>query len=275
MAAGIFAILLRLTVPVVQWLVTVASVLSLTVVLWLTWAQLGVRRPAARLAATLALAAVTLWIKPVQQTLAFGQVNLVLMLVIVADLCLPDRRWWKGAGVGLAAGFKLTPLIFVPYLLLTRRFRAGTRGRGGHLGLTIGGSFALLPKAARQFWLGGLFLDSSRVGNISCVGDESLYRAATRLLRDTAAAHPYWLVNVAVVGRRRDWAWRRCSRAGARNGGHPDLRSRRSPGLACLVVPSLGVGGPDAGRGDRVRGCGWRPGTRAGGGGRQAGRPPA
>ena len=46
------------------------------------------------------------------------------MFIIVADLCLPDSRWWKGVGIGLAAGFKLTPLIFIPYLLLTRRYRA-------------------------------------------------------------------------------------------------------------------------------------------------------
>ncbi len=199
MAAGLFAILQRLTVPVVQWLVTVASVVSLTVILWLTWGQLGHRRAASRLAATLALAAVTLWIEPVQQTLAFGQVNLVLMLVIVADLCQPDSRWWKGTGVGLAAGFKLTPLIFVPYLLLTRRFRAAAVAVVT-FGVTIAGSFALLPRAARQFWLGGLFLDSNRVGNVDYAGNQSLQGAAGRLLGDTAAAHPYWLVNVAVVG---------------------------------------------------------------------------
>jgi len=199
MAAGLFAILQRLTVPVVQWLVTVASVVSLTVILWLTWGQLGHRRAASRLAATLALAAVTLWIEPVQQTLAFGQVNLVLMLVIVADLCQSDSRWWKGTGVGLAAGFKLTPLIFVPYLLLTRRFRAAAVAVVT-FGVTIAGSFALLPRAARQFWLGGLFLDSNRVGNVDYAGNQSLQGAAGRLLGDTAAAHPYWLVNVAVVG---------------------------------------------------------------------------
>ena len=92
--------------------------------LWLTWGALERWRTGGRLGATLGLGAVALWLEPVRQTLSFGQVNLLLMLLIVADLCLPDSRWWKGVGVGLAAGFKLTPLIFIPYLLLTRRFRA-------------------------------------------------------------------------------------------------------------------------------------------------------
>ena len=39
-------------------------------------------------------------------------------------------RWWKGAATGIAAGIKLTPLIFVPYLLVTRKWReaAGCAG---------------------------------------------------------------------------------------------------------------------------------------------------
>ena len=63
------------------------------------------------------------------RTIYLGQVNLILMAAIMWDLCQPDlrgdgrRRWWKGAVTGVAAGIKLVPLIFVPYLLITRRFR--------------------------------------------------------------------------------------------------------------------------------------------------------
>jgi alpha-1,2-mannosyltransferase len=95
-AAGFFAVLARIEVPVVQVLMTAASVASLAGVLWLTWGKLGYKPSARRLSATLCTAAVALWLEPVRQTLSFGQVNLVLMLVIVADLCLPDSRWWKG-----------------------------------------------------------------------------------------------------------------------------------------------------------------------------------
>ena len=46
------------------------------------------------------------------------------MLLVVADLALPDRVRWKGIGVGVATACKLVPGIFVVYLVLTRRFRA-------------------------------------------------------------------------------------------------------------------------------------------------------
>ena len=199
MAAGIFAVLSHLGVPVVQWLMTIASVASLAGAIWLAWGKLGYQRSAGRLGATLAVTAVALWLEPVQQTLAFGQVNLVLMVIIVADLGLPDRFWFKGVGVGLAAGFKLTPLIFIPYLVLTRRYRAAAVATAT-FGVTIAASFALLPKAAHQFWIDRLFLNSSRTGNVAYVGNQSLYGAALRLAGGANAAHLPWLAAVAVAG---------------------------------------------------------------------------
>jgi alpha-1,2-mannosyltransferase len=199
MAAGVFALLAAVDLPVVKVLVVAGSIASLVGVLWLTWGALGRERSAARLGATLATAAVALWIEPVRQTLSFGQVNLVLMLMIVADLCLPDTRWWKGVGVGLAAGFKLTPLIFIPYLLLTRRFRAAAVS-AATFALTVLGSFVLLPRAARRYWLGGLFLRPNRLGNVHYVGNQSLYGAALRLFGTDAAARPYHLLAEVVVG---------------------------------------------------------------------------
>ena len=94
-------------------------------------------RPAglARAAAAFAIAAVGLWLEPVAMTLLFGQINLVPLALVVGDLALPDRFTGKGIGIGLAAGIKLTPLIFIPYLLFTRRVsrggqRADLRGHG-------------------------------------------------------------------------------------------------------------------------------------------------
>ncbi|HJY72416.1 MAG TPA: glycosyltransferase 87 family protein, partial [Streptosporangiaceae bacterium] len=83
-------------------------------------------RPAGlpRAAAAFAIAAVGLWLEPVAMTLFFGQINLVLLALVVGDLALPDRTKGKGIGIGLAAGIKLTPLIFIPYLLFTRRVKA-------------------------------------------------------------------------------------------------------------------------------------------------------
>jgi alpha-1,2-mannosyltransferase len=198
-AAGIFAVLSYLGLPLMRILTVAGSIAALVLVLWLTWGALGRKRSASRLGATLTAAALALWLEPVRQTLSFGQVNLVLMAIIVADLCLSDTRWWKGVGIGLTAGFKLTPLIFIPYLLLTRRFRAAAVASATFV-LTVVICFVLMPTASQHYWIDGLFLNPNRLGNVHYVGNQSLYGALLRLLGTAAAARPYQLFADAVVG---------------------------------------------------------------------------
>jgi alpha-1,2-mannosyltransferase len=199
MAALVFSTLAAIPMATLRWLLIAASIGSLTVTMWITAGMLGHRRPAARLGVALAAAGIALRLQPVWQTISFGQVNLVLMVIIMADLCLPDTAWFKGVGVGLAAGFKLTPLIFIPYLLLTRRVRAAGVSLATFM-LTIATSAIALPVQSRQYWPGLLFLNSGRTGNISFVGNQSLYGTLARLLGSPSAAGPYWAAVAAVVG---------------------------------------------------------------------------
>ncbi len=198
-AAAVFAALSYAPLPVLKWVATAGSVAALTAVTWLTWGALGYPRSPKRLGGTLALAAVAIWAEPVQQTLAFGQVNILLMLIIVADLCQPDDAWWKGAGVGLAAGFKLTPLIFVAYLLLTGRRRAVGVALAAFLA-TIIVPAVLLPSPSSRYWVGRLFMDPHRLGNVAYVGNQSLYGMLLRLAGSPRSANMAWLVAVVIVG---------------------------------------------------------------------------
>ncbi|MDQ2874859.1 MAG: glycosyltransferase 87 family protein [Actinomycetota bacterium] len=198
-AAGFFGLLSGIKLHYLRMVTEAASIGSLLAVLWLTWGALGYRRSAGRLGATLLVAAVALWTEPVQQTLDFGQVNLVLMLAIVADLTQPDRRWFKGIGVGIAAGIKLTPLVFIPYLLLTRRYRAAAVA-AGTFALTIVVSLLAFPKAADRYWLHGLFWNDQHAVNPVYVGNQSLYGAVARILGSATGVQPYWLAAAAVAG---------------------------------------------------------------------------
>jgi alpha-1,2-mannosyltransferase len=81
--------------------------------------------------------------------------------------------------IGIAAGVKLTPLIFVPYLLFSRRRRAACVALGTFAATVIGG-YALLPSDSQQFW-GGLFLDPSRVGGRYVPANQSLRGLILRL----------------------------------------------------------------------------------------------
>src|ERR1700744_2635992 len=138
--------------------------------LWFTFGGLGYTDRRVRLGATLLAAAAVFWLQPVVRTIYLGQINLVLMAAIMWDLCQPDRtaagrrRWWKGAVTGVAAGIKLVPLIFVPYLLVTRRFREAVATLGG-FAATVAVGFAVLPHDSSQWWLHGMFLsDGNRTG---------------------------------------------------------------------------------------------------------------
>lgn len=197
-AAAAFVGLTFLPLPALKVIITVASLLSLAGAAWVCWGAEGATA-LARTGAALAVTAIALWTDPVQQTLSFGQINLILMAIVLGDLCQRDDRWWKGAGVGLAAGLKLTPAIFIVYLLVTRRLRAATTATGVFC-LTAAAGFALLPSQSRRYWLGGVFLSSTRGTPPYYVGNQSLQGTISRLAGGLAAAHAPWLAAVAAVG---------------------------------------------------------------------------
>ena len=162
-----FAAIAFVAVTLIPWhdlqdLSIAINVAALLAALWFTYGGLGYRsRPRGPARATLLTTAVVFWSEPVLRNIYLGQINIVLMALIIWDLCQPSEgRWWKGAATGVAAGIKLVPLIFIPYLLLTRRFReaamacagfAVTVGRGSPSCLATrspGGSTAYSPRAA-------------------------------------------------------------------------------------------------------------------------------
>src|SRR5436305_1052245 len=197
LAALLFALTSAIPFSILKVCMAIANIATLVGIIWVALGLLGYQRTVGRAAATLAIAGITLWMEPIQQTLLFGQVNLLLMGAIIVDLSLPDSKPWKGIGVGFAAGFKLTPAIFIVYLLLTRRFRAAGVALGTFVATIIIG-FMLLPSESSQYW-GGLFLNSSRVG-VTFVSNQSLYGTVLRLFQGADAAHLYWLVIAGLVG---------------------------------------------------------------------------
>ncbi len=132
-------------------------------------------------------------LEPVWQNLSFGQVNLILMLAVLVDLIHPDRRF-AGVLVGIAAGIKLTPLVFVVLLVLVGRREAARRAVLVFVG-TVAAGFAALPGSAPTYWTDGLF-EPGRVGPPALAHNQSVTGTLTRLLDETPG-HLLWL---AVAG---------------------------------------------------------------------------
>ncbi|WP_433187181.1 glycosyltransferase 87 family protein [Actinoallomurus sp. CA-150999] len=212
-AAVIFAGLSVLPMAALRWIMTLASLSALVTAVWIMFRTLGRRRSPALLGATLLVTAAALWTEPVQKTLWFGQINLILMALVVADLGQGDGRRWKGVGIGIATGIKFTPGIFIAYLLVTRRFRAAAVAIAVFL-LTIAIGFVALPHESGRFWGDRLFMAPSRVGPVDWVGNQSLYGMLVRFLGGENAARPYWLGGAAVVGAAGLWLAARQSRVG-------------------------------------------------------------
>jgi alpha-1,2-mannosyltransferase len=141
-------------------------------------------------------AAAALWLEPITTTLGYGQIDLVIAALILFDLARPDSARSKGAAIGLAAGLKLTPLLFIPYLLLAGRRRAAAVATSV-FAATIALGFAILPSDAVRYW-GGAFLDPTRVGRVADWANQSLQGAIERLT-GASTVGPAWLVAVAVV----------------------------------------------------------------------------
>jgi alpha-1,2-mannosyltransferase len=173
-----------------------ANLLAVPSAIWITLRALGFPRDR-RVGLTLLATAAALMTEPVQRTINLGQVEILLMLLVVWDLCQPDRRWWKGIGVGLAAGIKLVPLIFIPYLLLTRRFRQASVA-AGTFAATVAIGFIVLPRDSRWWWLKGLFLRAGDWSNTKYAANQSLMAIFARA--DSAGWRTEWHVAAVITG---------------------------------------------------------------------------
>ncbi|MBE1489801.1 glycosyltransferase 87 family protein [Plantactinospora soyae] len=175
---------------------TLGSMLALAAVLRLVLRATGVPQP--RLGTlTLVGTVAALPMFAVSGHLQVGQVGLFLMLIVLVDLTGDPRRRWYGLGVGLAAGIKLTPLVFVVYLLATGRVRAAATALGGFLG-TIAVGYLWRPADSSAYWSGAL-VDTSRVtADLRTILNQSLPGALARLT-DSGDLRLGWLP-VALVG---------------------------------------------------------------------------
>jgi alpha-1,2-mannosyltransferase len=112
----------------------------------------------------------TLILEPVRSNFDFGQINVVLMLMVVADLTWVRGRT-RGVLVGLAAAVKLTPLIYLVYFGVGRDWRALLRGTATLVAATAV-SWAILPSGSARYWLHEFF-DAKRTGPLGIVSNQS------------------------------------------------------------------------------------------------------
>jgi alpha-1,2-mannosyltransferase len=185
------------TVHAVQLSWTLANLAALVALLALS---LRIVRPDLGRVSTARLALLStmpaLLLNPVFLTVGFGQINLVVTLLVMWDLLTPRRigRFEVPLGVatGLAAAVKITPLLFIPYLFLTGRARGARNAL-----LTFAGcglvTFAASPQSSVDYWTKALFepartATSVLTPGLSFISNQSLWSLLMRIHHGSVSA---------------------------------------------------------------------------------------
>jgi len=145
---------------------------------------------------SLALLVPVLLFDPVRQTFLLGQINILLALIVAADMTL-DLPIPRGILVGLAAAIKVTPIILIPYLFLTRQSRSGFRAIGS-FGVAALVATLASPSNSWSYWT-HYIRDPQRAGMLSWVGNQGLLGAIERAIGHTVTTPTTFLIVVTTA----------------------------------------------------------------------------
>lgn len=146
-----------------------------------------------------AMALAMKYLEPIQANFSFGQINVVLMTLVIAD-CVPRRTPWpRGVLVGLAIALKLTPAVFLLYFVLRRDVRAVLTALASFVALTLVG-FALAWRDSLEYWTVTV-RHTDRIGDATLNTNQNAAGALARLGWDGRVHFVVWTaVCLAVLG---------------------------------------------------------------------------
>ncbi|WP_245887036.1 glycosyltransferase 87 family protein [Umezawaea tangerina] len=200
------AVLAPLTLPplwVANTLLTVVSAVVMAGSTMLVARALGAPR---RYWSVLAVATVpfTLVFEPMRSNVAAGQINPLLLLLVVVDCLVLTPSRYRGALVGIAAAVKLTPAAFILFFLLKRDRRAALNAVLSFVACS-GIGFLCAPVDSWRFWTEVLY-QTNRVGGPVFTANQSITGVLARFDVPPLLHTGLWLglgavvVGLAVVG---------------------------------------------------------------------------
>lgn len=217
-AALAFVPLTRVPFPVASVIVALGPSAALARTVHLVGARLVPGRPELTVVAT-ATAVVT---EPVASTLGHGQVNLAVAWLVTEGF-LGRRRWL----IGVAAGLKLTPLVFLLPLIVRRQGRGVVQVLAGFTATAVIGAL-VAPGPSLGYWAGAVADVSGRVG-LGFATNQSLTGMAWQLAPDGGAPMLVGAASAVVVA---------LGVVIVRRAGEDDVLSLAVTGLVgCLVSP--------------------------------------
>ncbi len=143
----------------------------------------------------LAITGALLLLGPWRNSMSLGQINPLLLVLISLDLLAATRRHPdgflpKGLLTGIAAGIKLTPLVFLLYFVARGDLKSAGRMLASFAG-TVLVMAVLAPALSQQYWFGSL-RETNRVGVLSRFENISLRGVIARLELDAPTETVLW-----------------------------------------------------------------------------------
>jgi alpha-1,2-mannosyltransferase len=197
----LFGGLVMVPVSLLPWPVAYAASIAASLVALVAIWRLSLRKLLGRThpAVLVALVAGSLLLEPVRETLSYGQINLILCAIVLYDV-LDQKHASRGVWIGIAAGIKLTPLVFLGLLLVTRQWRALLQATAA-FAATVALGFLVAPRTALDYWT-HLIADTGRIGGLAYSGNQSWNGFLIRLTGDLAGGGRAWqaMVGLTVIG---------------------------------------------------------------------------
>lgn len=214
LAAIVFAPFAWLTLPTAGAAITVTTLVLLIVSMTIVLTRLDVGtgwQSRAWLAAALVAPAVV-FLEPIRSNFAFGQINVVLMTLVIAD-CVPRKTPWpRGLLLGVAIAVKLTPAVFLLYFVLRRDVRAVLVTAASACAATVVG-FVLAWRDSWTYWTETLH-DTDRIGTATLNTNQNISGTLARLGLAEDQRFVLWAVACVAVLGLTVWAAHRVLRAG-------------------------------------------------------------
>ncbi len=148
-------------------------------------------------------------LEPARSGLNYGQIEFVLMFLVVADLLVIPAPF-RGVVVGIASAIKLTPLIFLIVLMVRRDWASTVRALVSFAVWTLM-TWLLWPAESRVFWRHDV-VQTSRVGKVADPSNQSWNAVLHRPPFPATGLAPAWvLLSALTVAAGGVIAWR-CAR---------------------------------------------------------------
>ncbi len=172
------------------------------------------------------VAPAVIYFEPIRSNFDFGQINVVLMTLVIAD-CVPRKTPWpRGMLLGLAIALKLTPAVFLLYFVLRRDTRALLVTAASALVATLAG-FAFAFRDSVEYWTETV-RNTDRIGTATLNTNQNIAGALARLGLGEDVRFALWTVACFAVLGLTVWAARRVLKA-------------QQPVLALVCVAMFGL----------------------------------